>query len=434
MMTRRAMLTKLALGAAGVASAAVSIRVPEPRLPLITQLSPQDDSFLEVLSRASFQLFRERAHPRTGLVKNLARLSDDNSSNISSVAATGFGLTSLCIADGRGWLKRGEARDRARRTLRFLWDELPNEHGFYYHFVDWRTGARAWQSEVSSIDSALLLCGVLSCRQHFADPEIQELAIQIYDRMDWQWLFGAGPFLSHGWTPEQGFLAAQWDTYCEHMMLYLLAIGAGQHAIPAAAWDAWQRPMMNYGGYRYIDTDAPLFVHQYSHAWFDFRRQRDAHADYFLNSALATQAHRRFCAELGDEFPHYSDELWGITASESPQGYVIWGGPPRSGPIDGSIVPCAAGGSLPFLPGDSLAVLRGLRERFGDRIWGRFGFADAFNPATGWVASDIVAINTGITLLMAENTRTGFVWDLFMKNPEARTAMQLVGFHDPSQV
>jgi hypothetical protein len=187
---------------------------------------------------------------------------------------------------------------------------------------------------------------------------------------------------------------------------------------------------MNYGGYSYIDAEAPLFIHQYSHAWFDFRRQQDGYADYFRNSAVATLVHRRFCADLGEEFPHYSNELWGITASESPQGYVIWGGPPRQGPIDGSIVPCAAGGSLPFLPPDTLAVLRGMRERFGSKAWGRFGFTDAFNPATGWSSRDYVGINTGITLLMAENARTGFVWDLFMKNPEARTAMQLVGFRE----
>ncbi len=428
MMTRRAMLAKLALGAAGVASAAVSIRVPDAWTPPGSRLSPQDDAFLEEISRASFQLFRDCAHPQSGMVKNLARRTDDKANHISSIAATGFGLTSLCLAEARGWLKRGEALARARKTLRFLWSETPNVKGFYYHFIDWRTGARAWQSEVSSIDTAILLCGVLSCRQHFADHEIQELATKIYDRMDWQWLLGSGPFLSHGWTPERGFLAARWDTYCEHMMLYLLAIGARQHAIPASAWQAWQRPVMNYAGYSYIDVEAPLFIHQYSHAWFDFRRQHDGHADYFHNSVCATQVHRRFCTELGDEFPHYSPELWGITASESPQGYVIWGGPPRHGPIDGSVVPCAAGGSLPFLAQDSLAVLRGLRERFGAQVWGKFGFADAFNPATGWVSPNTVAINTGITLLMAENARTGFVWNLFMKNSETRTAMQLVGF------
>ncbi|TAL00665.1 MAG: hypothetical protein EPO07_09395, partial [Verrucomicrobia bacterium] len=266
------------------------------------------------------------------------------------------------------------------------------------------------------------------CKQHFNDTEVAQHASAIYERVDWQWLFQDGPYLSHGWTPEQGILPARWDTYCEHMMLYLLAIGAKQHAIPATAWDAWRRPVARYGGTRYIDADAPLFIHQYAHAWFDFRDKADAHADYFENSALATRVHRRFCGELRDEFPLYSDELWGITASESPQGYAIWGGPPRQGPIDGSVVPCAAGGSLPFLPADCLQVLRHARERFGDTAWNRYGFVDAFNPLTGWSAKDQIAINTGITLLMAENARTSFVWNTFMKNDEVRAALTKVGF------
>ncbi len=432
MMTRRSMLAKLALGTAGVASGALAIRLPDGWIPPTTHLTPQDDSFLEEVSRASFQFFRECAHPKTGMVKDVGRLVDSKYNNVSSIAATGFGLTGLCIADQRGWIKRREATERTRTALRFLWREMPHERGFYYHFVDWQSGKRVWRCELSSIDTAILLCGVLSCRQHFADTEIQELATKIFDRVDWQWMLCHGPFLRHGWTPEEGFLTAQWDTYCEHMMLYLLAIGAREHAIPAATWNAWHRPTMNYGGQSYIDTDAPLFIHQYSHAWFDFRRQHDGHANYFRNSVLATQMHRRFCTELGDEFPHYSDELWGITASESPNGYVVWGGPPRQGPIDGTIVPCAAGGSLPFLATDSLAALRAMRQRFGKKIWSRFGFADAFNPASGWVANGHVGINTGITLLMAENARTGLVWDLFMKNPEAARAMNLVGFQ-PTQ-
>ena len=428
------MLAKLALGVAGVASAAVTIRVPDSWSSPTTRLSPQDDDFLEQVSRASFQFFRECTHAKTGMVKNLGRLTDDRFNTVSSIASTGFGLTSLCIADERGWMKRSEAQDRARRTLRFLWDGTPNAQGFYYHFIDWQSGARVWQSEISSIDTAILLCGVLSCRQHFADAEIQELATKIYNRVDWQWLYRNGPFLSHGWTPERGFLNARWDTFSEHMMLYLLAIGANEHAIPATAWNAWHRPEVNYGGYSYIDAEAPLFIHQYSHAWFDFRRQHDGHADYFRNSAVATLVHRRFCTDLREEFPHYSNELWGITASESPQGYVVWGGPPRQGPIDGSVVPCAVGGSLPFMPRDAIATLSGMRERFGSRAWGRYGFTDAFNPATGWSARDYVGINTGITLLMAENARTGFVWDLFMQNPEARAAMQLVGFREAALV
>lgn len=428
MMTRRTMLSKLALGIAGAAGAVGGVACAPGRTSAPHRFSPQDEDFLEELERASFRLFWDHAHPQTGQVKDRVAPAGKEGKPISSIAATGFGLSALCLADRRQWVKPGEARERARTTLRFLADKMPHEHGFYYHFVDWATGAREWRCEVSSIDTALLLCGVLTCRQHFADAEIQDLAGGIFDRVDWRWLYRDGPFLGHGWTPERGFLAAQWDAYCEHMMLYLMAIGASHNGIPAESWKAWKRPRISYEGFNYINAEAPLFIHQYSHAWIDFRQRRDEFADYYENSVVATRAHRKFCMKLAGEFPDYSGELWGITASDSAKGYVVWGGPPRMGPIDGSIVPCAAGGSLPFLPRETLQVLRVARERFGKQIWNQYAFADAFNPANGWVAPDRVAINTGITLMMAENARTGFFWETFMKNSEITQAMQRVGF------
>ena len=172
-----------------------------------------------------------------------------------------------------------------------------------------------------------------------------------------------------------------------------------------------------------------MFTHQYSHAWFDFRKQRDAHADYFQNSIKATKAHKLFCQSLRERFSDYSDDLWGISASDFSGGYTAWGGPPEMGPIDGSIVPCAAGGSLPFLFEDCMRVLRTIRTRFGNQAWTRYSFVDAFNPLTGWYDPDVIGIDLGITMLMAENHRSGFVWQTFMKNPEAQAAMQSVGFH-----
>jgi hypothetical protein len=224
------------------------------------------------------------------------------------------------------------------------------------------------------------------------------------------------------------FLKSTWDAYCEHMLLYLLAIGAEQHTLPLASWRAWRRPWIEYGGLRFISVEAPLFIHQYSHAWFDFRHTRDSFTDYFENSVLATRAHRQFCLDLRKEFPNFSEELWGITASDSARGYVVWGGPPRHGPLDGTLVPCAPAGSLPFLPAECLHCLRTMRERFGGRGWSHYGFVDAFNPASGWYAPDVIGIDLGITLLMAENLRGGFVWRAFMSNPEARRGMELAGF------
>ena len=434
MFTRRTMLMKLALGAAGVASGAVPFQLGNASSPKSFIFSSRDDSFLDEVSHASFRLFWENAHPQTGLVRDLVVPGANEINAVASIASTGFGLTALCIGAERGWVNRSEAITRTRTTLRFLLNEMPHQNGFFHHFVDWQNGQRAMMSEVSSIDTAILICGVLTCRQSFRDEEISDLAGKIYDRVNWKWLYRDGPFMSHGWTPERGFLASSWDSYSEHMMLYLLAIGANEHAIPAESWNAWTRPRANFAGNNYIEAPAPIFIHQYSHAWVDFRGQRDGHADYFENSQKATLAHREFCIGLGREFSAYDENLWGITASESPKGYAVWGGPPKMGPIDGSVVPCAAGGSLPFAPELTVQTLRHMRERHGNQSWNRYGFTDAFNPLTRWTARHQISINTGITLLMAENARSGFVWQNFMLNPELKAAMRMVGFSGADDV
>jgi hypothetical protein len=218
------------------------------------------------------------------------------------------------------------------------------------------------------------------------------------------------------------------------MMIYLLAIGSPTHSIAPETWEAWSRPTINYQGIQYISGNDPLFTHQYSHAWFDFRNQQDKHTDYFLNSIKATRAHKLFCLSLKNQFSDYSEDLWGISASDSAAGYTAWGGPPPLGNIDGSIVPCAVGGSLPFLPEDCLRVLRTVGTRYGNHAWSRYSFVDAFNPLTGWYNPDVIGIDLGITMLMAENLRTGFVWETFRKNPEARAAMQKVGFKPTPKV
>jgi hypothetical protein len=212
-------------------------------------------------------------------------------------------------------------------------------------------------------------------------------------------------------------------------MLYLLAIGSPSHPIGPESWFAWKREWATYDGYRYLSSGAPLFTHQYSHAWVDYRDHREGkppHTDYFQNSVTATRAHRAFCLDMAAEFPGYGENVWGITASDSVKGYVAWGGPPRHPAIDGTVVPCAAGGSLMFTPDISLPALRAM-HRFGDRIYGRYGFVDAFNPTTGWVNPDVIGIDIGIVLLSAENLRAGNVWRWFMRNGEVGRAMRLIG-------
>src|SRR5271155_4295432 len=391
-------------------------------------LSADDEQFLDELEKRNFQFFWEQASPLSGLIRDRCNAQANDNSVVASIAATGFGLTALCIADKRGFVSRAEAQDRALLTLRFLWKKMPTHRGFFYHFADINTGERVWDSEVSSVDTSILLCGILMCRRHFPEhSEISLLAYQIFNRVDWSWLSEDTSLLPHGWTPEGGFLPYRWDYYSEMMMIYLLGLGSLTHPLPTEAWNAWKRTKFEFDGVGYIGSFAPLFVHQYSQAWFDFRGKHDAYADFFQNSALATDAHRRFCLELAKQFPDYSDDLWGVSASDSQNGYVIWGGPPMIGPIDGTVVPSAPAGSLPFLPQAVIRVLKNIKDHY-EKAWSRYGFVNAFNPLKNWYDSDVVGIDTGITMLMAENARSSFVWDTFMKNPEAQRGMERAGF------
>lgn len=391
-------------------------------------LSPEDDQLLDELEKANCLYFWEQANPQTGLIKDRANARSTDTSIVASIAATGFGLTALCIGQQRNFIPLVEARERVLVTLRFLWKKLPTHRGFFYHFANINTGEREWYSEVSSVDTAILLCGILTCRQHFEKhSEITNLAYEIFNRVDWSWLSEDTSLLPQGWTPEIGFLPYRWDYYSELMMMYLMGLGSATHPLAADTWNAWKRTIFEFDGLRYIGSFAPLFVHQYSQAWFDFRGKRDKYADYFENSKIATEAHRLFCLELRQQFSDYSEDLWGITASDSQKGYVVWGGPPAMGPIDGTVVPAAAGGSLPFLPQECMRVFRNIRSRYPN-TWSRYGFVDAFNPLNNWYDNDVIGIDTGITMLMAENLRSSFVWNTFMKNPEARRGMDRAGF------
>jgi hypothetical protein len=391
------------------------------------QLSPDDEQFLLAVETASFQFFWEQQNSKTGMVEDRCDLRGGTPGIVASIAATGFGLTALCIGEKSGFITRTAALERVFTALNFLWKKLPQHRGFFYHWANINTGERVWESEISSVDTAILLCGVLTCREHFKHASVTQLANLIFERVEWTWLSEDTSLLSHGWTPEIGFLPSRWDYYSELMMMYLLGMGSSSHPLKADAWDAWKRLTFEYDGLRYIGSFAPLFVHQYSQAWFDFRGKKDKYADYFQNSMVATEVHRRFCLELGKQFPDYSDDLWGITASDSEHGYVVWGGPPVVGPIDGSITPSATGGSLPFLPAKTLRVLKNIRNHYPS-AWSKYGFVNAFNPLKNWYDHDVIAIDTGITMVMAENLRTGYIWETFMRTPEARKGMHQAGF------
>ena len=423
-MNRREMLAALA-AAAGCALAPRGMAfTSEPWKP-----SKEDEAFLDDLERQGCLFFWEQASPKTGQILDRARNDLTGSRDprtMASIASTGFGLTALCIADRRGYLPHAQVVERVRTTLDWHLNSMPEVHGFFYHFTDIETGKRVKGVELSSIDTSLLLCGILTAGAYFQDETIHSLAQQIYTRVDWPWMLNGGTTFSMGWHPESGFLDARWAHYCELMMIYLLAIGSPSHPIPPEYWSSFTRPIIHYKGFDYISGNDPIFTHQYSQAWFDFRFKRDSYADYFGNSITATRAHKAFCLS----YPKwYNEDYWGVTASDYEGGYTAWGGPPAQGPLDGTVVPSAAAGSLAFLPGDCLSVLRAMRSKWGKHAWGRYGFVDAFHPAANWYDADVLGIDQGISVLMAENLRSGLVWSTFMRNPECTTATVRAGFH-----
>jgi beta-glucosidase len=415
---------------------------PPPASPVPTAaIIREDDAFLEDLQRRTFQYFWEHSNPQTGLTLDRTRTDGtppppgESHHKVASIAATGFALSGYCIAADRSWITAAQAKERTRNTLDFFANRQEHKNGWFYHFVDEETGERRWRTELSSIDTALLLGGVLTVKHCFKDdPEIVRLADKIYRRIDFQWMLNGDPYLlSHGWRPETGWIPNRWHDYSEEMILYLMAIGSPTAPIPARSWHAWERTWKEYGEYRYLAAVSPLFIHQFSHAWVDFRNRRERlppNIDYFENSVKATRAQRQFFIDvLSKEFPKYSANIWGLTASDSEKGYVAWGAPPRDPNTDGSVVPCASAGSLMFTPDVALAALKEMKGTYGDKIYGRYGFADAFNPHDGWVNPDVIGIDLGITLLSIENLRSGKVWYWFMQNDEIRRAMRRVSLY-----
>jgi hypothetical protein len=413
---------------------ALSVDFPsEASVPSV--ISAPDRAFLEDMEHRGVLYFWEQTDPATGLVLDRANVAGGvakgPSRNIASLAATGFGLTALCIGAERGWIPRDEAAQRVRTTLQFFATRAFHEHGWFYHWMDVSNGERQWDSEVSSVDTSFFLGGALTAAQVFSkDPDIPRLAREIYERVDFQWMLDGDPYiLSHGWKRGKGFLKYKWETYSESSLLYMLAIGSPTHPISEQAWYAWQRPLYTYGPYEFI-SGGPLFTHQYSHAWVDFRTRRDrGFVDFFLNSVNATRANRLYCTNLHQNMAlSFGPDIWGITASDGPKGYRIYGEIKAFEPVDGTIAPCAAGGSLMFTPDISIPTLRTMRDQFQDRLYGRYGFADAYNPELKWFDTDVVGIDLGITVLSAENLLSGDVWRWFMSNQAVPHAMDLAGF------
>ena len=388
-------------------------------------LGMDEDQLIDAVARETFDYFWLEANPDNGLVKDR---STPNAA--SSIAATGFGLAAIPIAIDRGWIEHDDGYQRALMTLQtFVDGGVQGERGFFFHFVDIKTGERVWDSELSSIDTALLVAGALVAGQYFEGTDVQRLADQLYEAVEWDWMLSGGSLLKMGWTPERGFLSASWDHFDESLLLYVLAIGSPTHPIPVAAWDLWDRPVNVSGEYIYLPGE-PLFVYQYPLAFLDLRDMEDQYANYWNNAARACERNRQFALDHSERFITYRNGVWGISASDGPSGYRAYGA--ASGNHNGTVAPYASIACLPFTPEIALDGMRALLSTYGARVWREYGFVSAINEYENWYSREHIGIDQGDILLMIANAQDGFVWDLFMANPHVLAALDAMGFVESS--
>ena len=398
------------------ASVTAGIAAPE------VTANSSDEKFLERLEYHSVLYFVRETNPFNCLIKDSSRPGSP-----ASVAAAGFGLTAICIGNSRGWIDTEDAKYLVLKTLKTFRDDVPNERGFFYHFLDMRSGQRAWNSEASSIDTALFLAGALFAGEYFKGTEIEQIANELYERVDWPWMLNGKKILCMGWKPEEGFLPYYWDSYSEAMILYALAIGSPTYPIEPESWLEWKRPVDTYKDHRvaYCSTGS-IFAYQYSHAWIDFRNFSDGELNYYDNSVNAVKANRQFCIDNSSQHKTYGEDSWGLSACIGPEGYRGYGAKPGAGINDGTIPPCGMAGSIVFDPIASLNGLKYLYARHKDILYGIYGFKDAFNEEKGWWAEEYLAIDVGITAIMIENYRSGLVWSKFMELPEIKRWLKRV--------
>lgn len=388
----------------------------------------------EICERAS-HFFYDQADPETGLVYDRAHADGSftqRTQPLASIAATGFGLSALCVAASHGYLQQSVCEERILKTLQTVAQRVPHQHGFLLHYLHARTCAGLDPVEYSSIDTTLFLAGALHAAAYLNSSVADTLVNEMYRRVDWPWMTnGDGRSLVMGWEPARGFQTERWDSYSECLLMYLLAIGSPTHPLPVSSWEVIQRNTYDYGGIRFISSVGALFIHQYPHLWLDLRGLHDGHTDYFQNSISAMRAHKTWCMLQHGRFSWIDERTWGFSASDTPRGsYSAWGAPPVEGDWDGTISPHAAGGGLALMPEESLVVLKTIRDHF-PRAFGRYGFVNAFNPGApeeGWYDPDIISIDLGLTMLMVENQHSGAVRATGAQVPALARAMTHVGF------
>jgi len=386
--------------------------------------STEDHDLLNKIEKDTSQYFTRFSDKITGLTKDSSRPGSP-----SSVAATGFALAAYAIAGSRGWVAQDYAYTRILTTLQTLRHKAAHQEGFFYHFLDARTGKRVWGSEASSIDTALAVAGALLAAQYYPGTEVEKLAREIYERVNWKWMMNKSDFICMGWTPESKFLPYYWDSYNELMILVALAVGSPTFPVPPGAWERWLRPSGNYNGRRiiYASTGA-LFTYQFSHAYIDFRKLDDQGINFFENSREATLANREYSMSFSGQHKGYSEFSWGLSSSVGPGGYAAYGGKPGGGIQDGTIAPYATLSSIVFTPEQSTKAARFFYDNYEKELYGNFGFKDAFNLDKGWWASEYLGIDQGITLLMLENyLNEEIVWKKFMELMAIKKWLEITG-------
>ena len=388
----------------------------------------------QVLAESEFRawsFFWEKADARTGLVQDRAPNRGGDTYTVASIASTGYALAAIPIAIERGWIGRNEGAARAQTTLDFLLT-MPNQHGWLHHFVDKRDGKTVWNSEISTIDTALLICGALVCGQSFAEthPQITQSANQLYERIDWQWMLtngGAQPeklWLSHGWRDGK-FLDFNYEEYSEITIALLLGMGAKTNSLPPACWDALRRPTETYAGITNL-RGGPIFIHQMPHGWFDLKNKRDRLGwDYWVSSKNAIKIQSIFASKNADKFQTFHLGWWALNASDGPRGYNAYGVPPAS--TDGTVSPTGAIASITFDEAAARNFARDLYEIHRAQLWGDYGFGNAFNVDENWFDSDVIGIDLGMMLLALENQRAGTVWRLMNAHPMTQRALRAAG-------
>jgi hypothetical protein len=401
-------------------------------------------AILDTIQHTAFNYFWYQANPANGLIK------DRSSSNSPcSIASTGFGLSAICIGVDHGWVTRAAARDRVLTTLRTFWygpqgsgDGYIGNFGLFYHMLDMNTATRTWSSELSTIDSGLLLAGIVDAQQYFDGTDSLETSLRAYAdsismRMQWSYMRGPYPFgLALGWMPGTGFSGyGEWKGYNEASIMYILAMGSPfvPNRLTQYGWTIWTSgySWINYAGYQYVSFP-PLFGHQYSQCWLDLRAINDDYMTargitYFENSRRATLAQRAYSRANPGGFTGYSDSLWGITASDVQGGYAARGAPPAQND-DGTIAPTAPISSIPFASDSVIPAIRNMWENYRTQLWTPYGFRDAFNLRLNWWDTDIVGIDQGPEIIMIENYLNGRVWKRFMKNADVQRGLAAANF------